>query len=73
MFLCEQLQNATLLSSRKTDENKFVLKTEYTYLKLKHIIRDFKNGTFYIDCFFYGVDLMLFPMQCFILSHDIKQ
>ena len=34
------------------------------------ILRDFKNATFYVDCLLYWVDLMLFPMQYFILSRD---
>ena len=38
-----------------------------------HILRNFKKATFYVDCFLYGVDLMLFPFQYFILSHDKQQ
>ena len=35
--------------------------------------RNFKNATFYVDCFLYWVDLMLFPIQYFILSCDKQQ
>ena len=27
------------------------------------ILRNFKNATFYVDCFLYWVDVMLFPIQ----------
>ena len=33
-------------------------------------LRDFKNATFYVDCFLYLVDLMLFPMKYFIMSRE---
>ena len=32
-----------------------------------------KNAAFYIDCFLYWVDLMLFRIQYFILSRDKQQ
>ena len=38
-----------------------------------YILRNFKNATFYVDCFLYWVDLMLFLIQCFILSRDKQQ
>ena len=38
-----------------------------------YILRNFKNATFYVDCFLYWVDLMLFPIQYFILSRDKQQ
>ena len=38
-----------------------------------NILRNFKNATFYIDCFLYWVDYMLFPIQYFILSRDKQQ
>ena len=38
-----------------------------------HILRNFKNATFYVDCFLNWVDLMLFPIQYFILSCDKQQ
>ena len=37
------------------------------------ILRNFKNATFYVDCFLYWVDLMLFPIQYFILSCHKQQ
>ena len=37
------------------------------------ILRNFKNATFYVDCFLYWVDLMLFPVQYFILLRDKQQ
>ena len=39
---------------------------------LYYILRNFKNATFYVDCFLYWVDLMLFAIQYFILSR-VKQ
>ena len=39
----------------------------------RDILRNFKNATFYVDCFLYRVDLMLFPIQYFILSCDKQQ
>ena len=41
--------------------------------KTSHILRNFKNATFYVDCFLCWVDLMLFPIQYFILSRDKQQ
>ena len=38
-----------------------------------YILRNFKNATFYVDCFLYWVDLMMFPIQYFILLHDKQQ
>ena len=38
-----------------------------------YILRNFKNATFYVDCFLYWIDLMLFPIQYFILSLDKEQ
>ena len=38
-----------------------------------NIIRNFKNATFYVDCFLYWLDYMLFHIQCFILSLDKQQ
>ena len=35
-----------------------------------NILRLFKNATFHVDCFLYWVNLMLFPIQYFILSRD---
>ena len=29
-----------------------------------------KNATFYVDCFLYWLDLILFPIHYFILSRD---
>ena len=37
------------------------------------IFRNFKNATFYVDCFLYWVDCMLFPIQYFIFSRDKQQ
>ena len=37
-----------------------------------HILRNFRNATFYIDCFLYWVDLMLFPIQYSILLRDTQ-
>ena len=34
---------------------------------------NFKNATFYVDCFLYWVDVMLFPIQDFILTRDKQQ
>ena len=39
----------------------------------KIILRNFKNATFYVDCFLYWVYYMLFPIQYFILSRDKQQ
>ena len=41
--------------------------------KVYNILRNFRNATFYVDCFLYWVDLMLFPIQYFILSRDKQQ
>ena len=41
--------------------------------RVLNILRNFKNATFYVDCFLYWVDLMLFPIQYFILSRDKQQ
>ena len=38
-----------------------------------YIHRNFRNATFYVDCVFYWVDLMLPPIQYFILSRDKQQ
>ena len=38
-----------------------------------NILRHFKNATFYVDCFLYWVDYMLFPIQYFIVSRDKQQ
>ena len=37
------------------------------------ILGNFKNATFYVACFLYLVDLMLFPIQYFLLSRDKQQ
>ena len=42
-------------------------------LHIAYILRNFKNATFYVDCFLNWVDLMLFPIQYFILSRDKRQ
>ena len=36
---------------------------EMTLPQMKCILRDFKNATFYVDCFLYWVDLMLHNRQ----------
>ena len=33
---------------------------------IKSILRDFKNTTFYANCFLYLVDMMLLPMYFFV-------
>ena len=38
-----------------------------------YIFRNFKTATFYVDCFLYWVDFMLFPIQYFILPRDEQQ
>ena len=38
--------------------------------KCQNILKNFKNATFYVDCFLYWVNLILFPIQYFILSRD---
>ena len=45
----------------------------YSIVSIKNILRNFRNATFYVDCFLYWVDLMLFPIQYFILSRDKQQ
>ena len=51
-----------------------VLQVEYQgMLQVGTLLRNFKNTTFYFDCFLYWVDLMLFPIQYFILSRDKPQ
>ena len=37
------------------------------------ILRNFKNATFYVNCFLYWIDLMLFPIQYFILSRNNRK
>ena len=35
-----------------------------------YILKNFRNATFYVDCFLNWVDLMLFPIQYVILLRD---
>ena len=53
----------TWTSSIKINEN----------LNVITILRNFKNATFYVDYFLYWVDLVLFPIEYFILSRDKQQ
>ena len=52
-----------------------IFKVEISLILIKiilfiNMLRNFKNATFYVDCFFYCVDLMLFPIHYFILLRD---
>ena len=56
------------LKFMETDMESFVLHQVYSLC----ILRDFKNATFYIDCFPHWVDLMLFSIYTFLYSHIIS-
>ena len=40
---------------------------------VEYVLTNFKNATFYVDCFLYWVDLMLLSIHYFILSRDKQQ
>ena len=50
-----------------------MIKTGFLTTRFIYILRNFRNATFHVDCFLYWVDLRLFPIQYFILSHDKEQ
>ena len=50
--------------------NIYILKRISTRRGYTTILRNFKNATFFFDCFLYWVDLIKFPIQYFLLSRD---
>ena len=64
--------HAHLKNEFMEDKNNDNLMTWLNY-QYENILRNFKNATFYVDCFLYWVNLMLFPIQYFMLSRDKQQ